>query len=139
MIKDDCIFCKIANGDIPSATVYEDKDMRAILDIAPGNHGHVLILPKDHYSNIFELDKTIAEKIMAKAIDIATAVKTATNCDGVNLVQNNGEAAGQTVMHFHLHIIPRFTDDTVNVGWVPGEYADGEAAKMAEAIKAQLN
>lgn len=139
MIKDDCIFCKIANGDIPSATVYEDNDMRAILDIAPGNHGHVLILPKNHYDNVFELDKEVASKIFAKATELAKAVKEATNCDGVNLVQNNGEAAGQTVMHFHLHIIPRFINDTVNVGWVPGEYADGEAAKMAEAIKSKLN
>ena len=138
MRKEDCIFCKIAGGDIPSSTVYEDNDFRAIMDISPANKGHVIILPKEHAANVFELPEELAGKAFIVAKKIAGAVKEVLNCDGVNILQNNGEAAGQTVFHFHIHIIPRYTKDTVNVTWKQGSYADGEAAKLAEQIKEKL-
>lgn len=109
----DCIFCKLANGDIPTNTVYEDDDFRVILDAAPANLGHCLVLPKNHAANIFELDSELCGKAFKLAAKIAKAVKAATNCDGVNILQNNGDAAGQTVFHFHIHIIPRFAADDV--------------------------
>ena len=123
----DCIFCKIIDGEIPS---------RAILDVNPAARGHVIILPKKHAADIFEVDDETAGKILPVAKKIAKALKTAYNCDGVNIVQNNGEAAGQTVFHLHVHVIPRFKGDTVNVGWKPGEMPDMEA--VAAEIKAHM-
>jgi len=138
MKKEDCIFCKIAGGDIPSSTVYEDADFRAIMDISPANKGHVIILPKDHFANVFEIPEDLAGKAFQIAKKIAKAEKELFNCDGVNILQNNGEAAGQTVFHFHVHVIPRYTKDTVNVTWKQGSYGEGEAAKIAEELKARL-
>ena len=105
---DNCIFCKIANGDIPSATVYEDDSFRAILDIAPAHKGHVIVLPKAHADNLFELDDEIAAKALPIVKKIATALKAVSGCDGINVLQNNGTAAGQSVFHLHIHIVPRF-------------------------------
>ena len=104
---EDCIFCKIAAGIIPSACVYEDDDFRAILDIAPAAKGHVLLLPKKHCANLFEIDDVTASKALSVASKIAKAQKTAFNADGINLLQNNGEAAGQSVFHLHIHLIPQ--------------------------------
>ena len=134
MKDDNCIFCLIANGQIPSNTVYEDEDFRAILDISPAAKGHVLILPKEHYADLFELPDETAKKVLPLAKKIAAAVKVAMNADGVNLVQNNGEAAGQTVRHFHLHIIPRKDGDNAMPLWTPGESVPEEQAKIAEQI-----
>ena len=106
-MNNDCIFCKIANGEIPSSTVYEDEMFRVILDLSPATKGHALILPKKHMANIFEMDEVTAEKVFVLASRISKAMKEALNCDGLNIVQNNGEIAGQTVFHFHMHIIPR--------------------------------
>lgn len=138
MKKDDCIFCKIANGEIPSTTVYEDEEFRVIFDIAPASKGHALILPKEHYANIFDIDKDVAGRLFALATRIAKGLKKELNCEGMNIVQNNGEIAGQTVFHFHLHLIPRYTGDTVNVGWKPGEADMEELAKHAEAVRNDL-
>ena len=117
MKKDDCIFCKLANGDIPTNTLYEDDCVRVIFDAEPAAEGHVLILPKEHFDNIYELDDDTAGHVFKVAKKIATAMNKTLDMDGLNVVQNNGEAAGQTVFHFHMHIIPRHNDDTVNVGW----------------------
>ena len=117
----DCIFCKIANGEIPSATLYEDEDFRVILDLGPATKGHALILPKNHFANLFEIPEDMDAKAFIHAKKIAKKMKDVFVCDGVNIVQNNGVAAGQTVFHFHMHIIPRYKNDTVNVGWKPGE------------------
>jgi len=138
MKKDDCIFCKIANGGIPSATVYEDEAFRVILDIAPAAKGHALILPKEHYDNLWELGKEESEKVMEIAAKVSKAQKKALGCDGVNILQNNGVAAGQTVFHFHMHLIPRYEDDNVMIPWAALSYEDGEAAKVCEEIKAAM-
>lgn len=134
----DCIFCKIANGEIPSATVYEDDNFRAILDIAPSHKGHTIILPKIHAANIFELPEDIAKGIFPVAKKVATAIKETTACDGVNILQNNGAAAGQSVFHLHVHVVPRFEGDGILPVWPQGSYEEGEAAELAAKISANL-
>ena len=119
MRDDTCIFCKIANGDIPSKTIYEDEDFRVILDLGPAAKGHALILPKQHYKNLYELPEELAAKAMILAKKMATVMREKLACDGFNLVQNNGEVAGQTVFHFHMHLIPRYEDDGQKIGWNP--------------------
>lgn len=107
----DCFFCKIANGEVPTNTVYEDDNFKVFLDIAPANPGHCLVVPKAHAKNIYEIDPTLLSKAITVAQKIAVKVKKATGCDGINILQNNEEAAGQTVFHFHIHVIPRYTND----------------------------
>ena len=120
----DCIFCKIANGEIPSSTLYEDADFRVILDLGPATKGHALLLPKKHYANLFELDDEVAGKVLKTAKKVASQMKNALHADGFNLVQNNGEAAGQTVFHFHMHLIPRYEKDQAGTFWTPQEITD---------------
>lgn len=115
MKKDDCIFCKIAAGEIPSRKIYEDKDLIAIMDLSPTSKGHSLIVPKEHYTNIYDIDEEIAGKVMKTAKKLATKMTVALNCDGFNLLQNNGETAGQTMFHFHMHLIPRYKDADNNM------------------------
>lgn len=116
---DGCIFCKIANGEIPSNTIYEDDAFRVILDNGPATKGHALVLPKAHYSDLFEMPEEAAADAMKVAKKVASLIKTKLKCDGLNLVQNNGETAGQTVMHFHLHVIPRYENDGQKILWNP--------------------
>ena len=130
MRQDNCIFCKIAAGDIPSATIYEDNDFRVILDIEPASKGHALILPKEHYANLYELSDELAAKALIVAKKVITKMTDILGCDGYNIVQNNGEAAGQTVFHFHIHLIPRYKDDNVNIGWNQGS--------LTEEVKAEI-
>lgn len=135
----DCIFCKIANGEIPSSTLYEDDDFRVILDLSPATKGHALILPKKHIANIFEIDKATAEKVFVLASHIASAMKNALSCDGINIVQNNGVVAGQTVFHFHMHIIPRYENDGQTIGWVPKTSEAEERDILAKKIQSFFN
>lgn len=107
----DCIFCKIAAGEIPSKTIYEDEEFRIIMDISPATKGHALILPKEHYPNLYEIPEEVAADAMKLAKKLAKKMTDALQCDGFNLVQNNGEVAGQTVFHFHMHLIPRYKND----------------------------
>lgn len=137
MKDENCIFCKILAGEIPSTAVYEDDDFKAILDVSPAARGHVIILPKNHAANIYELPDEGASKIMVVAKKIATAIEKAYHCDGVNILQNNGEAAGQTVFHLHVHVIPRFKGDTVNIGWKQGDMPEDLDA-ICKEIQAQL-
>ena len=123
----DCIFCKIANGEIPSATLYEDEDFRVILDLGPASKGHALILPKAHAA--------MAAKAMILAKKMATKMTEALKCDGFNIVQNNGEPAGQTVFHFHMHLIPRYEGDQVGITWKPGTLTDEVKNEILEKLK----
>ena len=138
MKKDDCIFCKIASGEIPSTTVYENDDFRVIFDIAPASKGHTLIIPKQHYDDIFDMDAEVGGKLFSLATVIARSLKKELNCEGMNIVQNNGLIAGQTVFHFHLHLIPRYAKDTVNIKWQPGEANQEELKELAKAISRSL-
>ena len=134
MRHDDCIFCKIANGEIPSATIYEDDDFRAFLDLNPATRGHALLVPKDHFANLLELDEEHAEKAILLAKKIGSRLKEKLGCDGLNLVQNNGEAAGQTVFHFHMHLIPRYKDDHAGILWEPGKTTPEEMEKIKKLV-----
>lgn len=136
MKKEDCIFCKLANGDIPTNSVYEDDDYKAILDMGPATKGHTIILPKNHADNLFELSDDDAQKVMMVAKKVATKLTDKLGAEGVNLVQNNGEVAGQTVMHFHLHVIPRYSDDNQKISWNPTEPSAEELKALCEKINA---
>ena len=132
---ENCIFCKIANGEIPAATLYEDENFRVILDLGPASKGHALILPKSHAANIYELSDEMAAKAMILAKKMATAMTAALKCDGFNIVQNNGEVAGQTVFHFHMHLIPRYKGDEVGLTWKAGELSDEVRDEILKKVR----
>lgn len=138
MKDDSCIFCKIANGEIPSATVYEDEDFRVILDLGPASRGHALILPKDHFKDLCEADAGIAGKILPLAGRIGGAMKKGLGASGFNVVQNNGTSAGQTVFHLHVHVIPRYENGPAMVSWTPGKAESGELAETADVLRKAL-
>ena len=119
MKKDDCIFCKLANGDIPTNTIYVDEDFRVILDAAPATKGHCLIIPKEHFDNLESLDDKVAAKVLPLAKKMMKLLKDKLKWDGFNVVQNNGELAGQTVFHFHMHLIPRYKNDGQDLNMKP--------------------
>ena len=132
---DNCIFCKIANGEIPAATLYEDEDFRIILDLGPANKGHSLILPKTHAENLYALPDELAGKAMILAKKAAQALQKGLEADGLNVVQNNGEAAGQTVHHFHIHLIPRYQGDHAGLSWTPGTLTDEDKETILANVK----
>lgn len=135
MVDKECIFCKIANGDIPAAAVYEDTEFKAILDLGPASKGHTLILPKQHYKDICNLDSDLASKALPLAAKLGEAMKKSLGCSGFNIVQNNGKAAGQTVFHFHMHVIPRYENGPDIVSWKPGKTSPEESDKITHSIK----
>ncbi|MBS5520720.1 MAG: HIT family protein [Clostridiales bacterium] len=137
-MEQSCIFCKIAQGNIPSSTIYEDDMFRVILDLSPAARGHALVLPKEHFRNIFDIDDKTASKLFVVAAKVARAMKESLGCDGMNIVQNNEEIAGQTVFHFHLHIIPRYKDDGQTIAWNPGSAEPDELKEITAKIKAAL-
>ena len=130
----NCIFCKIANGEVPSKTLYEDDSFRVILDLGPATKGHALILPKEHYANLFELPEETAGEVMKLAKKMAVRMTERLGCEGLNLVQNNGDLAGQTVFHFHLHMIPRYQADGQKIGWKPQETTQEELEEIKNTI-----
>lgn len=133
MRDENCIFCKIAGGEIPSRTLYEDDDFRVILDLNPATKGHALILPKEHYRNLYEIDDSTAAKVLPLAKKMAVMMTEKLGCDGFNVLQNNNEIAGQTVFHFHTHLIPRYNDDGQSIAMPPcGMTADQLDAVMDE-------
>ena len=134
MRDNNCIFCKISAGEIPSATLYEDDDFRVILDIEPASKGHALIIPKEHYANLYELDDELAAKAMVLAKKIITKLTDILECDGYNVLQNNGPAAGQTVFHFHMHLVPRYKNDNVKIGWKLGKLTDNVKEEILNKI-----
>ena len=134
----ECIFCAIVEGQIPSAKVYEDDHVFAFMDIAPANPGHLLIIPKQHYRNIFDMPADMGSKIMKAAIPLANAIQDALNPDGLNLFQSNEPAAFQTVFHFHLHLIPRWEEDPLRLPWTPSEGDIQEIKKIADKIQQAL-
>lgn len=138
MRDSNCIFCKIAAGEIPSRTLYEDDSFRVILDIAPASKGHAIILPKNHAANIYALAEEDASKIFIVAQKVATVLTKVLKCDGMNVLQNNGEAAGQTVFHLHVHLIPRYDNDQLQIKWTPQELDNTLLDTIAEEIKKEL-
>ena len=135
MRDSNCIFCKIANGEIPSRTIEENDMFRVVLDVGPATRGHALILPKEHYRNLYDLPDEMAAEAVKMAKKVALKMKEKLNCDGVNIVQNNEESAGQTVFHFHMHVIPRYANDGQVIGWKPGQPTAEEMDEVLEALK----
>jgi len=137
MRDDNCIFCKLANGDIPTNSIYEDEDFNVILDNSPASKGHALILPKNHFANIYEIDEETLAKVSKLAKKIITHETEVLKCEGYNVVQNNGEVAGQTVFHYHMHLIPRYAvDDNSGVGeWNHMEFDSDEMKTICETMK----
>lgn len=130
----DCIFCKLANGEFPTNTVYEDDNYRVILDNGPATKGHALVLPKQHYENLFDIPEDVLAGAVVVGKKVAKTLKEKLGCDGLNLVQNNGEAAGQTVMHFHLHVIPRYNNDGQHILWKPTSPSAEELTEIKNTI-----
>ncbi len=135
---ENCVFCNLANGIWDSATLYEDDDFRVILDLGPASRGHALILPKAHYANIYEIPEELAAKSIVLAKKMAGIMTEALDCDGFNIVQNNGEAAGQTVFHFHMHLIPRYKDDKAGFGWNTGELDETTKQEVLTKVLAKM-
>ncbi|MDD3394677.1 MAG: HIT family protein [Anaerotignum sp.] len=131
----DCIFCKIINGEIPSATIYEDEEFKAILDRFPANEGHVLILPKQHSANIFDIDSQQAGRLFVLATKIAREMKNILGFEHLNVMQNNGTVAGQTVFHFHLHLIPRYENDGITIAYHPMDLTDAQIEDMRKKLE----
>lgn len=137
MKDSNCIFCKIAEGEIPSKTIYEDETFRVILDISPATKGHALIIPKEHYANIYEMPEETAGQALILAKKLAAHMAEALKCDGLNIMQNNGEAAGQTVFHFHMHLIPRYEQDgnADKLCWNHLELSEEEMDEIHQKLK----
>ena len=132
MKDNNCIFCKIAHGEIPSRTICENDKFRVILDLGPATAGHALVLPKEHFADLFEIPDDWAADAMKTAKAAAALIKEKLGADGLNIVQNNGETAGQTVHHFHIHLIPRYEGDQAGVGWKPGKLTDEVRDELLE-------
>ena len=135
MKKEDCIFCKLANGIIPTNSIYEDEDFKVILDADPATKGHALILPKEHFANIYEVDDAVAAKILPLAKRLATHMTERLGCDGFNILQNNGEAAGQTVFHLHVHLVPRYNDGRNILTWSHVKFTEEETKEICESLQ----
>lgn len=137
----DCLFCKIIDGQIPSLKVYEDDHVYAFMDIMPLSKGHTLLIPKTHCKDLFEMPEEVARNLYAAAPKVANAIKAAFNPVGMNTVNNNGAAAGQTVFHYHLHLIPRYDEkDGLKVEWNSrqAEFPTDVLTEIKAAITANL-
>ncbi len=138
----DCIFCKIIDGSIPSTKIYEDEYVYAFMDISPLTKGHTLLIPKEHVANVFEMSEETAANLFKVAPRIANAIKDTVNPAGMNLLNNNGEPAGQSVFHFHLHFIPRYDEtDGYKPTWVTkeNEFTSEVLKQLSDEIIANLN
>jgi histidine triad (HIT) family protein len=134
MIDNNCVFCKIISGEFSSYTLYEDDDFKVIFDINPATYGHALLITKNHYKNLFELDDTVASKALVIAKKVATVLANELQCDGFNLLQNNEEIAGQTIFHFHIHLIPRYKNDNVSLVPATMKIDEAKATELSEKI-----
>lgn len=134
MNHNDCVFCKIIKGEIPSVKIYEDELFSVILNIGPASKGHALIIPKEHYENIYDLSEELTAKAFTLAKKMAEKMTTALSCDGFNILQNNKEAAGQTVFHFHIHLIPRYNEDDANVDFNVHEITEEEMKNIEKLL-----
>jgi histidine triad (HIT) family protein len=130
---EECLFCKIVKGELPSSKIYEDEDTLAFLDLFPVNKGHSLVISKEHYENIFDVPEESLSKISSVMKNVADAVKKGVNADGISITQSNGKPAGQVIFHIHFHIIPRFKEDGLKL-WPQGKYKENEMEEYKEII-----
>ena len=134
MKDDNCIFCKLANGDIPTNSIYEDDDFKVILDASPATKGHSLIIPKSHYKDIYEIDEELAGKAFKLAKKLTISMTDKLGCEGFNILQNNKEVAGQTVFHFHMHLIPRYKEGKSILTWGHEEFTPEEMEDICKSL-----
>ncbi len=135
-MDENCIFCKLANGIIPTNSIYEDEDFNVILDAGPATKGHALILPKKHYRNLYEIEPQVLAKAAQLAQRVVCHEKEVLGATGYNVLQNNEPAAGQTVFHFHMHLIPRYDEEDGNIlMWDTQSYSDEEMKEICEQMK----
>ena len=132
---DDCIFCRLVRGELPISKIAEDEHTLSFLNIVAAHPGHGLVIVKPHVENIYDLDDTLAAAVFQATTRLAKAVKAATGCDGVTLFQANEVAGGQTVFHFHIHVIPRYEDDPLKLPWIPRGADLGEISAIAATIR----
>jgi histidine triad (HIT) family protein len=135
MAHEDCIFCKVLGGDLPSERIYEDEHTVAVMDINPWTRGHAVVIPRKHAENLFEIEDDELEHVAVAAKRVATAMRDRLDCDGVNLLQSNGAAAWQTIFHLHFHVIPRYEDDPLELPTRPKQASPEELAEVASEIR----
>ena len=135
----DCIFCKIAAGEIPSARVFEDQSTLAFLDIGPIAKGHTLVIPKAHYETMLDIPADELQTLAANVQKVARAVVRGTEAEGLTVIQLNKPCAGQEVPHLHFHLVPRRSDDGLSLGWKQGQYDEGEVQQISEQIAAAVD
>ena len=131
----DCIFCKIAAGELPATIVDEDERTIAFMDINPATRGHALVIPREHYRDLLEIERGDLQAVAAAAQRLAQRVKERLNPDGINLINSCGRAAWQTVFHFHVHVIPHYADDPLRLPWTPAEGDPDEIKAAADVLK----
>jgi histidine triad (HIT) family protein len=137
MAHEDCIFCKVLRGEIPSERVYEDEHAIGVMDINPWTRGHAVVFPRKHAANLFEIDDEELGHVAVAAKRLATTVRDRLDCDGVNLLQSNGRAAWQTIFHLHVHVIPRYDDDPLELPTRPRPAEPEELAEVAREIRGE--
>ncbi|MDY6771023.1 MAG: HIT family protein [Candidatus Nanohaloarchaea archaeon] len=130
----DCPFCKIASHDLDSYTVYEDDETMAFLDVNPVSRGHMLVIPKTHAGHLSDLDSTTTRALFETVQKMANGINTALNPGGINILQSNGETAGQEVPHVHVHLIPRYEDDDISFDFEPSELDEDEATTLVDKL-----
>ncbi len=131
----DCIFCRIVAGELPSQILYENDEFLVLFDAFPSGLGHTLVLPKAHHENIMVMDSDKCGRLFALAQQVGVALQTALDCPGVNVLQNNGACAGQTVFHTHVHVVPRYPNDHVRIGWDTCKPDQNQAEHLAEQVR----
>lgn len=131
----DCIFCKLANGEIPARSIYEDEKFRVIMDMNPLSKGHCLILPKEHYKNLYDIPEDVLSDAIILAKKMAVKMTKKLGATGFNIVQNNNESAGQTVFHFHIHLVPRYDNDGEPISWTPTSPSAEELDQIHEQLE----
>ena len=135
-VKDEtCIFCKLANGEIPTRSIYEDKQFKVIMDMNPLSKGHCLILPKEHYKNLYDIPEQVLADAITLAKKMAITMTEKLGATGFNIVQNNNESAGQTVFHFHIHLVPRYDEDGEPISWTPTSPSSEELDQVYALLK----
>jgi histidine triad (HIT) family protein len=135
MAHDDCIFCKVIAGEIPGERIYEDDHAISVMDINPWTRGHAVVFPREHAANLFEISDDDLQHVAVAAKRVATMMRDTLDCDGVNLLQSNGSAAWQTIFHLHVHVIPRYEGDPMQLPVRPQQAKPEELAEVAKEIR----
>jgi histidine triad (HIT) family protein len=135
MAHEDCIFCKVLAGEIPSERVYEDEYAVGVMDINPWTRGHAVVIPRQHAANLYEISEEDLQHVIVAAKRLATKMRDTLACDGLNLIQSNGSAAWQTIFHLHVHVIPRYDDDPLQLPVRPRPAKPEELARVAGVIR----